>query len=89
MEELVHLKSVFKIILTNCFNLTIKVMTGCRTGEIITKSCSYNDVAMSNDGKSVYAVGSDMMLREIVDSQVRIIVLITQVLQTLNSLMFL
>ena len=65
------------MILQNCFNSTIKVMTGCRTGEIFTKSCSYNDVAMSNDGKSVYAVGTDMMLKEIVDSQVRIIFLST------------
>ncbi|KAJ3100632.1 Cilia- and flagella-associated protein 57 [Physocladia obscura] len=41
-----------------------------REGESILKSCSYTCAVASPDGKSIYAVGSDKTLKEIVDSQI-------------------
>ncbi|ORY53582.1 WD40 repeat-like protein [Rhizoclosmatium globosum] len=41
-----------------------------REGESILKSCSYSCAVASPDGKSIYAVGSDKTLKEIVDSQI-------------------
>ena len=47
------------------------VYTGKRDGESVLKSCSYTGVAVSPDGRTTYAVGSDKTLKEICDSQVR------------------
>ncbi|RKO94545.1 hypothetical protein BDK51DRAFT_19442, partial [Blyttiomyces helicus] len=41
-----------------------------REGESILKSCSYTCAVMTPDGKSIFAVGSDRTLKEIVDSQI-------------------
>ncbi|KAJ3074808.1 Cilia- and flagella-associated protein 57 [Podochytrium sp. JEL0797] len=41
-----------------------------REGESILKSCSYSCAVASPDGKSIFAVGSDKTLKEIVDSQI-------------------
>lgn len=41
-----------------------------RDGENILKSCSYTCAVSSPDGKSIYAVGSDKTIKEIVDSQI-------------------
>ena len=46
------------------------VYTGKRDGESVLKSCSYTGVAVSPDGRTTYAVGSDKTLKEICDSQV-------------------
>ncbi|KAH8870172.1 Cilia- and flagella-associated protein [Schistosoma japonicum] len=43
---------------------------GTRINENVLKSCSYTSVSVSQDGKVVYAVGSDKTLREISDSQI-------------------
>ena len=37
------------------------------------KACSYTSVAVSADTKTTYAVGSDRSLKEIVDSQVSVL----------------
>ena len=44
-----------------------------REGESVLKSCSYTCVAVSPDGKTVFAVGSDRTLKEITDGQVSFI----------------
>ncbi|XP_019645355.1 PREDICTED: cilia- and flagella-associated protein 57-like [Branchiostoma belcheri] len=44
--------------------------TGHRDGESVLKSCSYTGVAISPDGKTTYAVGSDKTIKEIADSQI-------------------
>ena len=44
--------------------------SGKRIGESVLKSCSYTSVAISPDGKTTYAVGSDKTLKEVADSQV-------------------
>ncbi|XP_026966553.1 LOW QUALITY PROTEIN: cilia- and flagella-associated protein 57 [Sagmatias obliquidens] len=44
--------------------------TGKRETECVLKSCSYNCVAISPDGKIIFAVGSDQTLKEIADSSV-------------------
>ena len=41
-----------------------------REGESVLKSCSYTSVAVSPDGRTTFAVGSDRTLKEICDSQV-------------------
>jgi WD40 repeat protein len=41
-----------------------------RDGENILKSCSYTCAVSSPDGKSIFAVGSDKTVKEIVDSQI-------------------
>ncbi|KAJ3142003.1 Cilia- and flagella-associated protein 57, partial [Physocladia obscura] len=41
-----------------------------RDGEYILKNCSYSSAVSSNDGKYLYAVGSDRFLREITESSV-------------------
>ncbi|XP_028390638.1 cilia- and flagella-associated protein 57-like [Dendronephthya gigantea] len=46
------------------------VYTGKRDGESVLKSCSYTGVAVSPDGRTTYAVGSDKTLKEICDSQI-------------------
>ncbi|XP_055474475.1 cilia- and flagella-associated protein 57 [Psammomys obesus] len=42
--------------------------TGKRETECVLKSCSYNSVTVSPDGKVIFAVGSDQTLKEIADS---------------------
>ncbi|EQB77501.1 WD repeat-containing protein 65 [Camelus ferus] len=44
--------------------------TGKRETECVLKSCSYNCVTISPDGKIIFAVGSDQTLKEIADSSV-------------------
>ncbi|KAM4872713.1 cilia- and flagella-associated protein 57 isoform 2-T3 [Thomomys bottae] len=44
--------------------------TGKRETECVIKSCSYNSVTISPDGKIIFAVGSDHTLKEIADSSV-------------------
>ena len=44
-----------------------------REGESVLKSCSYTSVSVSPDGRTTFAVGSDKTLKEICDSQVRLI----------------
>jgi len=46
--------------------------TGKRVGESVLKSCHYTGVAVTPDGKTTFAVGSDKSLKEISDSQVNI-----------------
>ncbi|XP_062412043.1 cilia- and flagella-associated protein 57 isoform X1 [Sardina pilchardus] len=41
-----------------------------RESESVLKSCSYNSVAVSADGKNIFAVGTDRTLKEIQDCQV-------------------
>ncbi|KAI8811436.1 quinon protein alcohol dehydrogenase-like superfamily [Cladochytrium replicatum] len=41
-----------------------------REGESILKSCSYTCAVATPDGKTIYAVGSDKTLKEIIDSQI-------------------
>ncbi|CAH1775033.1 unnamed protein product [Owenia fusiformis] len=43
---------------------------GKRVGESVLKSCSYTSVAVTPDGKTTFAVGSDRTLKEIADSQI-------------------
>uniref|UniRef100_A0A4W3H1C6 Cilia- and flagella-associated protein 57 n=1 Tax=Callorhinchus milii TaxID=7868 RepID=A0A4W3H1C6_CALMI len=45
-------------------------LTGKRESECVLKSCSYNGVCVSTDGKIIFAVGSDRTLKEISDSQI-------------------
>ncbi|XP_064626846.1 cilia- and flagella-associated protein 57-like [Lineus longissimus] len=44
--------------------------SGKRVGESVIKSCSYTSVAVTPDGKTTFAVGSDKTLKEIADSQI-------------------
>lgn len=44
--------------------------TGKRVGESVLKSCSYSSVAITPDGKTTFAVGTDKTLKEISDSTV-------------------
>ena len=44
---------------------------GKRVGESVLKSCSYTGVAVTPDGKTNFAAGSDKTLKEIADSQVQ------------------
>ncbi|XP_037639358.1 cilia- and flagella-associated protein 57 [Sebastes umbrosus] len=44
--------------------------TGKRESESVLQSCSYTDVAFSSDCKTILAVGTDLMLKEIQDCQV-------------------
>ncbi|KAJ3117421.1 Cilia- and flagella-associated protein 57 [Phlyctochytrium bullatum] len=41
-----------------------------REGESILKSCSYTSAVATPDGRSIFAVGSDKTLKEIIDSQI-------------------
>ena len=43
---------------------------GKREGENILKTCSYSCVVPTPDGKTIYAVGNDKTLKEVVDSQI-------------------
>ncbi|XP_013398082.1 cilia- and flagella-associated protein 57 [Lingula anatina] len=44
--------------------------TGKRVGENVLKSCSYSSVAVTPDGKTTLAVGTDHTLKEISDSSI-------------------
>ena len=44
--------------------------SGKRLSECVLKSCSFTGVAVTPDGKTTFAVGSDKTLKEIADSQV-------------------
>ncbi|CAH8541499.1 unnamed protein product [Heterobilharzia americana] len=43
---------------------------GARINESVLKACSYTSVTVSQDAKTLYAVGSDKTLKEISDSQI-------------------
>ena len=43
-----------------------------RCGESVLRGCSYFSTAVSPDAKTIYAVGSDKMIKEVSDSQVRL-----------------
>uniref|UniRef100_W5MH82 Cilia- and flagella-associated protein 57 n=1 Tax=Lepisosteus oculatus TaxID=7918 RepID=W5MH82_LEPOC len=45
-------------------------LTGKRESESVLKSCSYNDITISSDSKTIFAVGSDCTLKEITDCQI-------------------
>ncbi|XP_043554833.1 cilia- and flagella-associated protein 57 isoform X2 [Chiloscyllium plagiosum] len=45
-------------------------LTGKREGECVLKSCSYTDLCITPDSKTIFAVGSDRTLKEITDSQI-------------------
>eukprot|EP00054_Salpingoeca_dolichothecata_P024779 m.170017 g.170017 ORF g.170017 m.170017 type:complete len:822 (+) comp25134_c0_seq4:219-2684(+) len=49
---------------------TWRVNDGERIGENVLKSCSYSCAALSPDGSSIFAVGSDQVLKEITDNNV-------------------
>ncbi|XP_052776281.1 cilia- and flagella-associated protein 57-like isoform X2 [Mya arenaria] len=44
--------------------------SGKRVGESVLKSCQYTGVAVTSDGKTTFAVGSDKTLKEISDSSI-------------------
>ncbi|CAG5122075.1 unnamed protein product, partial [Candidula unifasciata] len=44
--------------------------TGKRIGDSVLKTCSYSSITIAPDGKSVIAVGSDKILREIAESRI-------------------
>ncbi|KAL3868099.1 hypothetical protein ACJMK2_040935 [Sinanodonta woodiana] len=44
--------------------------TGKRVGESVLKTCNYTGVAITPEGKTTFAVGSDRTLKEIADSQI-------------------
>ena len=44
-------------------------IVGKREGECIIKTCSYSCAVTTPDGKTIYAVGNDKTLKEVVDSQ--------------------
>ncbi|EDV23338.1 uncharacterized protein TRIADDRAFT_27693 [Trichoplax adhaerens] len=46
------------------------LITGKRESENVLKTCSYSDVVIASEGRTVYAVGSDRTLKEICDSQI-------------------
>jgi len=46
-----------------------EVLSMRRVSENVLKTCQYSSVALSPDGKTIYAVGSDMAIKEIIDSQ--------------------
>ncbi|KAI4457029.1 cilia- and flagella-associated protein 57 [Holotrichia oblita] len=54
-----------------------QISTTRRISETIIKSCQFADVNMTNDGKSVFAVGSDGRLREIMNCNVHRDVMVT------------
>ena len=41
-----------------------------RCGESVLRGCNYFSAAVSPDAKTIYAVGSDKMIKEVSDSQV-------------------
>ena len=43
-----------------------------RSGDSVLRGCSYFSTAVSPDAKTIYAVGSDKMIKEVCDSQVRL-----------------
>lgn len=45
---------------------------GTRANDVITKQCDYMGLATSQDGKLVYGVGSDGLLKEINNAEVYI-----------------
>ncbi|XP_048457939.1 cilia- and flagella-associated protein 57 isoform X3 [Rhincodon typus] len=45
-------------------------LTGKRELECVLKSCSYTDLCITPDSKTIFAVGSDRTLKEITDSQI-------------------
>ncbi|XP_060606574.1 cilia- and flagella-associated protein 57-like [Ruditapes philippinarum] len=47
-----------------------ETFTGKRVGESVLKSCHYTGVAVTSDGKTTFAVGSDKTLKEISDSAI-------------------
>lgn len=48
-----------------------EVATSKRLHEAVLKACGYTGLGLSADAKTVYAVGTDRKIKEIVDAQVR------------------
>ena len=46
-----------------------------RIGEVVNKGISYWDCSITSDGKFIYAVGNDGLLKEITESNVKILFL--------------
>ena len=46
------------------------ILTGKRVSENVLKGCAYTSVVLTSDGKTIYAVGSDMLVKEINDALV-------------------
>lgn len=55
-----------------------QISTTRRIAETIIKSCVFTDTAMSSDGKSTYAIGSDGKVRELKSSVINRDILITK-----------
>lgn len=55
-----------------------QISTTRRISETIIKSCQFASVSMTNDGKSVFAVGSDGRIREIMNCNVQRDVMLSQ-----------
>lgn len=56
-----------------------QISTTRRISETIVKSCVFTDTAMSSDGKSTFAVGSDGKIRELKSSVINRDVIINKV----------
>lgn len=48
-----------------------EVATSKRLHEAVLKACGYTGLGLSADSKTVFAVGTDRKIKEIVDAQVR------------------
>ena len=48
-----------------------EVATSKRLHEAVLKACGYTGLGLSADAKTVFAVGTDRKIKEIVDAQVR------------------
>ena len=55
-----------------------QISTTRRISETIIKSCQFSDAKMTNDGKSVFAVGSDGRIREIMNCNIHRDVVLTK-----------
>lgn len=53
--------------------LTWDIIKGELMGEIVTPGVCYLDIAVPGDGKVIYAVGDDGLIKEIVDGTVSFI----------------
>jgi hypothetical protein len=53
-----------------------EVATSKRLHEAVLKACGYTGLGLSADSKTVFAVGTDRKIKEIVDAQVRFFLII-------------
>ena len=47
-----------------------EMYNGQRVGDVITKDCKYTGIASTHDGKMVYGIGTDGLLKEICNAEV-------------------